>query len=334
MEHLAQWASLEGARNFGELQPHLSDQRGSGEAPAKDSIVDAVLARHRASVEGRYKRILHLSDLHFGSGEASRRNRYLRSQLEQLLPEVSRVVAEDIFDTPDRDFREQFKDFRDAIERHCKAELILIPGNHDVKLKGIFGRNYEYIADIGWKPIVIDEELRAVFFCFNSAEAGFMAKGRVSEQQLLDRAATYQSMLQRQPELSGYVKIAMVHHHPFPFQNEPPPTTAYERLVTTLFGRPDALLEFSNADRFIRWCGRGSTLVLHGHKHVPRQKMTDVGALVIGCGSSTGHGGQPMCYDIITLDPSTSERSASFYFDEGDGSGFELQAVTVEIPPS
>ena len=94
-------------------------------------------------------------------------------------------------------------------------------------------------------------------------------------------------------------------------------------------------MEFENADEFLKWCSaRGVSLVLHGHKHVPRQKIGLDDMLIVGCGSTTGVENSPMCYDVVTVDPNTARWSVSFYHDpNADGSGFKVQNVTLDSSP-
>ncbi|MBV6321166.1 hypothetical protein [Duganella violaceipulchra] len=88
------------------------------------------------------------------------------------------------------------------------------------------------------------------------------------------------------------------------------------------------------------WCaGRQVGLVLHGHKHIPHlatvQPMHGREVTVVGCGSSVGAEGKPMCYDIVTIEPATKRWSVSFYQDtRGDGSGFSLQNVALDLRAS
>jgi hypothetical protein len=53
---------------------------------------------------------------------------------------------------------------------------------------------------------------------------------------------------------------------------------------------------------------------------------------VVGCGSSTGVDARPTCYDIVTIDPARMRCNVAFYQDEkGDGAGFELQNVAIDL---
>jgi predicted phosphodiesterase len=292
----------------------------------------------------RSKRILHLSDLHIGLAETTQRRSYLKRHIKSLLPSVDRVVVTgDLFDTPSEEFRASFDEFRRDIEENCKKRLLVVPGNHDMRTKGnrigSFGRNAEYITDLEWSPIEVDHDMQTVFFSFNSSESGNFARGSVSLRQRLSRSEKHDEELQRQKQVRDYFNIALIHHHPINYGSQP--TALYERILAML-GGDERFIAFDESEDFMKWCvGRHIGLVLHGHKHIPhlatiKPFSEDYGEVsAIGCGSSIGAEGKPMCYDIITIDPSTKRWSVSFYQDErGDGSGFVLQNVALDLRTS
>jgi 3',5'-cyclic AMP phosphodiesterase CpdA len=289
------------------------------------------------------KRILHLSDLHFGDPQANRRKNYLKNHIAVVAQDADRVVISgDFFDTPDADLRSIFDEFRSDLQEWTKKTPILVPGNHDVRTKGNaikrWGRNAEHVVDIGIEPIVIDDELRSIFYCFNSCDGGDFATGRVGEGQRLDRASRFEQLARKRQELRSFSKIAIVHHHPYSYDTAP--TTTYEKILSYLYKNPERFVAFENARDFVNWCGvRGVSLILHGHKHVPHNVMATFEVrdqtkelMVVGCGSTTGVENKPMCYNIINLDPQSGRWSVSFFHDpDGDGSGFTLQNVTLDL---
>lgn len=317
----------------------------------RSALVDALDGNPRdidvlirsAAARQRSKRILHLSDLHFGTPEAARRRRWLKEQLARELPSVDRVVVTgDLFDNPKDFLRESFDEFRSDVENITRKDLLVIPGNHDVRVKGNslwgFGKNSEYVTDLRWEPVSVDHDLETIFISFNSSESGNFAKGAVGERQRLDRSALLDREARRDPRTSDYLKIALVHHHPYSYSSNP--TATYEKILISLFGDDEKFVAFEGADDFMNWCAaRGISLVLHGHKHVPHlvEATIDVGQIyqkivVVGCGSTTGAGGGPMCYDVIVLDPHSKRWNTIFYHDErGDGSGFGIQNVTLDL---
>lgn len=331
------WTSLGGACAL-----PLEDAR----AFYRDAIVPALRngrrqvddAIRRAFQRRLSKRILHLSDLHIGRSEAAQRRSWLKQHLATVLPGIDRVVVTgDLFDTPKEKYRTSFDELRLDVERLTTKSLLVIPGNHDVRTKGNawgpLGRRADQVIDLEWSPIEIDDDLQTVFFSFNSSEDGNAARGSVNQRQRLDRAAKFEALLSKRPELVDYFKVVLVHHHPVNYAGQP--TALYEKLLSR-FGVGDQLIEFENAEAFLAWCGgRGVSLVLHGHKHIPHLTSITDGrqqTMIVGCGSSVGADNKPMCYDVVTLDPTSGEWSVSFFHDAaGDGSGFDLQNIAVKV---
>jgi 3',5'-cyclic AMP phosphodiesterase CpdA len=289
----------------------------------------------------RSKRILHLSDLHIGLAEATQRRSYLKRHVRGLLPSIDRVaVTGDLFDTPSEDLRASFDEFRRDVEDGTNKRLLVVPGNHDMRTKGNaisgIGRKAEYVTDLDWSPIDVDHDMQTVFFSFNSSETGDFARGSVSLRQRLSRAERHDDEIYRSKQVRNYFNIALVHHHPVNYGSQP--TALYERILAR-FGGDDRFIAFEESEDFLKWCVvRQVGLVLHGHKHVPHlatvqpTRGDDGEVTVVGCGSSVGAAGKPMCYDVVTIEPDTKRWSVSFYQDErGDGSGFALQNVALDL---
>lgn len=306
-----------------------------------DGLRGADRAIARQASRRRSKHILHLSDLHIGLAEATQRRSYLKRHVRSLLPTVDRVaVTGDLFDTPSEDFRASFDEFRRDVEDSTSKRLLVVPGNHDMRTKGNaigrFRRRAEYATDLDWSPIDVDHDMQAVFLSFNSSETGNFARGSVSLRQRLSRAEKHDDELLRNNHVGDYFNIALVHHHPVNYGSQP--TALYERILARLGGEEN-YIAFEESEDFVKWCvGRKVGLVLHGHKHIPhlataRSAQGESGEVtVVGCGSSVGAGGKPMCYDVITIEPITKRWSVSFYQDErGDGSGFTLQNVALDL---
>jgi predicted phosphodiesterase len=289
------------------------------------------------------RKLLHISDLHFGNALADSRRHYLRQHLATVAHNVDRIVISgDLFNTPSSTLRTEFEEFKADLLGLTTKRPIIVVGNHDVRRSGNalarFGRNSDFVIDVGVEPIVVDHDIKTVFCCFNSCEGGKLARGRVSEQQRRDRAADLERHLRLDDRLTNYIKIAVVHHHPYSYSTQP--TALYERIMSMVLKNPDALLAFENAGQFVNWCGvRGISLILHGHKHVPHMVMAKFSArgvhkemMIVGCGSTTGVENKPMCYDVIGINPDTGRFSVSFYHDpDGDGSGFSLQSVALDL---
>lgn len=308
----------------------------SGGLRATNEVI-AAQASQRSS-----KRILHLSDLHIGRAEATHRRSYLKRHVGSLLPSIDRVVVTgDLFDTPSEDLRASFDEFRRDVEDGTSKRLLVVPGNHDMRPKGNaisrLGRKAEYVSDLDWSPIDVDHDMQTVFFSFNSSETGDFARGAVSLRQRLSRSERHDDEISRRKQVRDYFNIALVHHHPVNYGTQP--TALYERILAKL-GGDDRFIAFEESEDFVQWCaGRRVGLVLHGHKHVPHlatvRPTQGAEVTVVGCGSSVGAEGKPMCYDLVTIEPATKRWSVSFYQDiRGDGSGFTLQNVALDLRDS
>jgi Calcineurin-like phosphoesterase len=311
----------------------------------KGVINQLVDARAR---EAGTKHLLHMSDLHFGDGTSNDSRRYIKSHLDRILSSVDRVVVTgDLFNSPDTEYRDQYLDFRADVERMTDKQLIVIPGNHDVRPKGnaipgVLRPNYEFVFDIGWQPLVVDDDLKCVFFCFNSAEEGTLAKGCVTSSQRMRMASLFNEEVSRRlrrnsHNIDDYTKIALVHHHPFTYETVP--TATFDKFIRTITRDEDSFTRLEKAEEFISWCAeRGVSLILHGHKHVPHHVRIDVEIegqthtmVVIGCGSTTGAEGSPLCYDVVSLNPDTRRWGVTFHRDKSrSGAGFRIQSITID----
>ncbi|MBR1280676.1 metallophosphoesterase [Bradyrhizobium sp. AUGA SZCCT0177] len=286
------------------------------------------------------KRILHLSDFHFGRPDARFNRAWLKAHLRKILPGVdATAITGDLFNDPELGFRHEYQEFRDDLRLMTKKPIIVVPGNHDFRTGGTdykkLREDASQVVSLGLPNLVVSDDLQAVFFCFDSNEQGDWARGGVSDNQRRRMAIDFEAEAnEREEDISKYFKIALVHHHPLKYGAAP--AALYERLIAKFARNDEFFIEFENADEFLRWCARRDIpLVLHGHKHVPHVARTSVESqeiTVIGCGSTTGVDGRPMCYDIVTFDPVTKRSSVKFYFDPySDGGKFELQSVAITL---
>ncbi|WP_194389623.1 metallophosphoesterase [Bradyrhizobium sp. CCBAU 51765] len=288
-------------------------------------------------------RILHISDVHFGHAQADERRLYLEQHLASVIKSVDHVVLSgDLFHSPSAKLKASFMAFRHTLENWTKRPIILVPGNHDVRwwgnAIGRWLRNRSYVYDLGFTPLIIHHETRLVFFSFDSCEVGDWARGGVSQAQRLRIAVEFDQAKRKNSDVEKYERIAIVHHHPYEYDAQP--TALYERLLDKIFGNSVNFLTFENADQFVNWCGmRKVSLILHGHKHIPHCVLASVDIrnqsrdlIVVGCGSSTGVDEKPMCYNIVAFDPESKQWAVSFFHDpDGDGSGFDVQNVALDL---
>jgi len=281
--------------------------------------------------------ILQLSDLHFGTPEALELEPYLLTRLQSISKSIKRVVITgDLFNAPKRPEALAFNRFRNSLNREWGQDAVVIPGNHDQKWMGNFGSPIGELANLDWSSLVVDDNIGCVFFCFDSSRDADLARGTINPQQRLDVALLFDTQCLARTEIKDYLRIALIHHHPFTFE------TGKETLVARgleRFGITDEyFLRMDDADSFLQWCAaRNVGLILHGHKHVPRyvQKQlvrTDGSVFVltsVGCGTSLGAEGKPLSYNTLGWNRSNRQWTVSFFADPGDGGGFSRQQVSL-----
>jgi UDP-2,3-diacylglucosamine pyrophosphatase LpxH len=304
--------------------------------------VGAVLEGYHQLQSGR--RVLHLSDLHFGTDHALENEAYLTRHLDTLTDRIDRtVITGDLFNNPRRQDALAFRNFRDALSVRAGKEVIAIPGNHDQKWLGNFGSPLREVAKLEWSSHVPDDDLRCNFLCFDSSRDADLARGKVTRQQLMDTATEFEKQCALNSERRQYLSIALIHHHPFSFESKQ--ETNIQRVLAWAGLSDERFLRMEDADGFLRWCAaRNVSLILHGHKHVQRhvQKYVSYGddaawrsrsITAVGCGTSLGAEGMALSYNILTWHPDSRRWGVSFYADPGDGSGFTRQMVTLHEAP-
>jgi len=302
---------------------------------------------HLFWVNSNYQResnkILHLSDLHFGTDFAIKNRTRLKNEIRRFKNEFQRVVITgDLFDNPQKRDAIDFNDFRTDLEHVIGNEVIVIPGNHDQKLLGnnykSFGRDLNELADLEWSNLVIDDELKCVFFCFDTAREADFARGKFSDTERDRVENTFNTKLSKKKELKDYFRIALIHHHPFTFE------TSKETLIQKglrLFGISDErFLAMDNAEAFINWCANMNIpIILHGHKHIQRHSTKSVRAnsgkefevTAIGCGTSLGAEENSLTYNLLSWSKNSNNWGITFYEDKKDGSGFKPVKITLHV---
>lgn len=298
---------------------------------------------------GNGVRLLHLSDLHCGQKATAKRELYLLSAISEAFEEKydKIIISGDLFDSPWTWKWREYDNFRRMLRLLTKHEPLVIPGNHDERIKGNvlwrIGNMLRPAGQLEWKALEADEKLKCLFFSFNSAKGGNFARGEVKEDDLYDVAADFQTLLKERPEVRNWLRIAIVHHHPFKFDAEAEGWTA--KMLEKLHIPEGSLVDMDESDRFVTWClKRGIQLILFGHRHVQRNitlnktirefgtsNINEVLITAIGCGTSLGAEGRPLSFNIVTWNPDSQRWGAEFYLDES-GSGFErVRATSLEI---
>ena len=252
--------------------------------------------------------LLHMSDTHIGCKQSIERIIRVKDLLKDYVnrnrddSSVVFLVSGDIMQTPDEGNVICANDFHDFLKdlHPCGRDPIFVLGNHDVRRKGVlrnrstssslvpaFDTRIEWIPD---HPVGI--------LCWNSADAGRMARGKITERQY--------RIIEEQlpPAAAGNVRsilISLLHHHPLQFRRIDPEMRRFHmktlgaslrKFLGSAYEHMDGL---TNAREFIRFCDSHDVkVILHGHKHVPiagkipEHLLENRSILVFGCGSAVG----------------------------------------------
>jgi 3',5'-cyclic AMP phosphodiesterase CpdA len=165
-----------------------------------------------------------------------------------------------------------FRNFRSDLEASTGQDLIVIPGNHDEKIRGNalrgIGQRLDEVANLEWSSLVIDDAMQCVFYCLDSSkDAPNFARGRVTRQQMMDIATLFETKAAAKPVIRDYLSIALIHHHPYSFKAKT--ETRIQKTLGAVGLDEEQFLRMDDADQFLSWCvGRRVPLILHGHKHV------------------------------------------------------------------
>lgn len=230
------------------------------------------------------RKILHLSDLHFG-----RVNPALLGPLMQTVREVDPDLVAISGDLTQRARSHQFQQARSFLDALPKPQIV-VPGNHDIPLHNIFARFFEpltkykrYITD-DLQPVYQDEEM--IIIGVNTARSSVFKGGRINRSQvtrLREKFCTF----------GRDVVKAVVTHHPFDL-----PDGHNER---DLVGRARM------AVTSLAECG--ADLFLAGHLHIShtghtkRYKIHGHSALVVqaGTATSTRERGEANSFNVLNI---------------------------------
>lgn len=288
---------------------------------AMTPFFEVVLQNWSMRTPRKYRRLLHLSDLHFGTKEATENQAILDAELSDVVKNVDRVVITgDLFETPNKNYATLFSNFKNNITRLSGGlEPIAITGNHDQRMIGLFGEDYKQVALIGSQKILVDDKCKTIFICFNSSERGTFARGEITKTQFRQLGGEYRSLIASRPEVKEYLPIVLVHHHPFSF--EAPAETLVQKALKAIGLGDERFLVLSNAEELHHWCMDWNIqTILHGHKHKARYVEREVARnssssrlTAIGCGSSLGAEGSPVSYNLLEWEPNVQRWMVSFY---------------------
>jgi 3',5'-cyclic AMP phosphodiesterase CpdA len=157
-------------------------------------------------MERKMRRIVHLSDVHFGTADAGVASLAI-DKVNELQPDVV-VVSGDL---TQRAKSREFIAARQFLDQLPKPQIV-VPGNHDVPLYNIFARIFtpvdkfqKYITE-DLTPTFIDEELAIVGV--NTARSFVIKGGRINMEQV-------EYVQSKMCAVDDSVLKIVVTHHPF-----------------------------------------------------------------------------------------------------------------------
>jgi len=231
------------------------------------------------------RRIVHLSDLHFGRVDY-RVAETLIETVKELKPDVVAVSG----DLTQRARTAQFREARKFLEELPRPQIV-VPGNHDVPLWNVPARfltplsRYRRYISSDLSPEYRDEEIIVVGM--NTARSFTWGEGRLN-------LGEVERVLQRLASAGPGVARIVVTHHPFDL----PPGVREKRLV----GRARRAMT--------RFAAGGADLFLSGHLHLShishsaeRYRIAGHSALIVQAGtvSMRGRGEEPS-FNVLRLD--------------------------------
>lgn len=227
------------------------------------------------------RRIVHISDLHFGR-EQPELLEPLRRAIDAERPDLVAVTG----DLTQRARRRQFRQARAFLDQ-LTAPWMSVPGNHDVPLDKFWDRwirpfhRYRQIVSPDLAPVHSDDEMTVIGL--NTVDPFSWQRGRIRRSALRD-------VCRRFAQSDGF-NVVLAHH---PFEQSPESGKALMRHAHA------GLTALSDC---------GAHLVLSGHLHrwlaqpfVTARQERHVLQVHVGTGLSTRLRGQENDFAVLTLD--------------------------------
>ncbi|MFY0633982.1 MAG: metallophosphoesterase [Vannielia sp.] len=225
------------------------------------------------------RRILHLSDLHYGRADAGLEEPLL-STISDLKPDLVVISG----DFTQRARRRQFEDAAAFVAR-IEAPVLSVPGNHDTPIDNLYRRfvtpfhRYKSYIDPELEPAVEDGEMSVIGV--NTVNRFSWQRGRFSRRTVRRVCGAFEPQ-------QGKLKVVVVHH---PLEHGP---TVEKRLMR---GASAALTALS---------GCGADVVLSGHLHTasaaPFTAAPGLLFVQAGTGLSTRLRGETNNFNLLDID--------------------------------
>ena len=229
------------------------------------------------------RRILHVSDLHFGR-DRPELLRPLIAAINGLAPDLVAISG----DFTQRARRGQYRAARAFLD-HIEPPTLSVPGNHDTPLDNPFVRlvrpwqRYRHYIDSELEPSFEDDEIALVGV--NTVNHYSWQRGRIARHTVRRVCSAFQGHQGRR------MHFVMLHH---PLEHRP---EVEKRLMR---GARDALADLGDC---------GADLVLSGHLHTWRAEpfAAAQGVLLVqaGTGLSTRHRDEPNDFNLLEIDGRT-----------------------------
>jgi 3',5'-cyclic AMP phosphodiesterase CpdA len=196
------------------------------------------------------------------------------ADLKPLSPKLL-IVSGDFVDHPEVDgltkVQHKLEGLCQDLGIDSSQHLVIIPGNHDYRVFGSFGRESVEGKRFGkvfpnWRKSSFHKlpNRNVAMFVFDSNTNDpklNLARGRVGDGEYAQFQKDFNQMQSDHPtEFDSAFKIAVLHHHPLPIAD-----TEIDAVTDR-----DAFLALDDAGTFLReMVEKRVDLVLHGHKHYP-----------------------------------------------------------------
>lgn len=345
---------------------------------AKIAGLREILLEEPISIGGL--RILHISDLHFkligltkdgreangtiGTVQPSEFLRRFSDSLKTLRGSPGNqskfdvvVFTGDLVDSPAKDSTLNCLALKTAIgvlenicfqvAGHPKNHLFIVPGNHDLRISGLFTcanarPDFELICASYIQNAVIPQ-LGLFITCFDSngvQEKLGLATGYIHPDQFSINSQQIRQYCERNPQARHFRKLALLHHHPLPVAEAEIKRVSFLERASRLWliGNPSALI-LQNAGIIIKkLIEDGFQLALHGHLHKhdywrsATTPATNQHIEIIGAQALEG-GTQKCAFNIIELssDDQLSARQMEFDHSGVPGRVTDIVSVAEEV---